>query len=145
MTHSIPRNPLSISRPDAPATLPNIHLLLVEDNEINQELVLDILVMNGISVETAYNGREALDLLAEEAFDGVLMECQMPVMDGYEATRRIRVEERLRDLPVIAMTANAMVGDREKVLSVGMNDHIAKPLDPDAMFVTMAKWIRNRD
>jgi CheY-like chemotaxis protein len=69
------------------------------------------------------------------------MDCQMPVLDGYDTTLRIRDQERHRDLPVIAMTVNAMKGDREKVLSVGMNDHIAKPIKPDALFITMAKWI----
>ncbi len=116
-------------------------VLLVEDNEINQELMLELLVMHGIDVATADNGRQALELLQSEAFDAVLMDCQMPVMDGYEATRRIRLLSENADLPVIAMTANAMKGDREKVLAVGMNDHIPKPIKPDAMWMTMAKWI----
>ncbi len=124
------------------ARLRGARLLLVEDNEINQELVLELLVAQGMTVQTAYNGQEALDLLAKEHFDGVLMDCQMPVMDGYEATRRIRSQEKFRELPIIAMTANAMKGDREKVLAIGMNDHIAKPLKPDAMFITMAEWIK---
>ncbi len=117
-------------------------ILLVEDNEINQELVQELLTINGIQVKTASNGREALDMLAEEAFDGVLMDCQMPVMDGYEATLRIREQERFKDLPVLAMTANVMKGDKEKVLEVGMNDHIAKPINPHDMFTTMDKWIK---
>ncbi len=79
--------------------------------------------------------------LAHNKFDGVLMDCQMPVMDGYEATRKIRGQEKYKDLPIIAMTASAMVGDREKALDVGMNDYIAKPIDPDEMYKTMAKWI----
>ncbi|MBA1445244.1 MAG: ATP-binding protein [Chromatiales bacterium] len=119
-------------------------VLLVEDNEINREIVLDILAMSGIRVETAFDGQEALELLAKEDFDGVLMDCQMPVMDGYEATRQIREQKKFKDLPIIALTANAMKGDREKVLAVGMNDHIAKPVNPDLMFVTMAKWINPR-
>ncbi len=117
-------------------------VLLVEDNEINQEIVIELLVTKGIKVTTAANGQEALDLLAEQEFDGVLMDCQMPVMDGFEATKKIREQERFKELPVIAMTANAMVSDQEKVLAVGMNDHIAKPLDSNKMYVTMAKWIR---
>ncbi|RLJ19237.1 hypothetical protein DJ031_09430 [bacterium endosymbiont of Escarpia laminata] len=119
-------------------------VLLVEDNEINREIVLDILAMSGITVETAFDGQEALELLAKEDFDGVLMDCQMPVMDGYEATRQIREQKKFKDLPIIALTANAMKGDREKVLAVGMNDHIAKPVNPDLMFITMAKWINSR-
>ena len=117
-------------------------ILLVEDNEINQELVQELLISNGMEVATANHGKEAIELLVENSFDGVLMDCQMPIMDGYECTRRIRVWERFKNLPVIAMTANTMKGDREKVLAVGMNDHIPKPIEPDDMLVTMAKWIR---
>ncbi|MGA1283424.1 MAG: PAS domain S-box protein, partial [Prochlorothrix sp.] len=102
------------------------HMLLVEDSEINQELVVELLQRNGLTVQVANHGQEAIDLLSREAFDGVLMDCQMPVMNGYEATRQIRQQEQYRDLPIIAMTANAMTSDREEVLQVGMNDHIAK-------------------
>jgi signal transduction histidine kinase/DNA-binding response OmpR family regulator/HPt (histidine-containing phosphotransfer) domain-containing protein len=123
------------------AGLAGARLLLVEDNEINQELALELLTNNGITVEVANNGQEALDILGDQEFDGVLMDCQMPVMDGYEATRKIRLQEKFANLPVIAMTANAMVGDREKVLDAGMNDHIAKPINVNDMFSTMAKWI----
>jgi PAS domain S-box-containing protein len=118
-------------------------LLLVEDNDINQELALELLRSAGAEVVLAANGLEALDLLAGDArFDGVLMDCQMPVMDGYEATRRIREELGLRTLPIIAMTANAMAGDREQALAAGMNDYIAKPVDVGAMFATIARWLR---
>jgi CheY-like chemotaxis protein len=116
-------------------------VLLVEDNEINQELALELLSSNGISVEVANDGQEALDLLEKEDFDGVLMDCQMPVMDGYEATHKIREQERFKELPILAMTANAMAGDREKVIDAGMNDHIAKPINVREMFNVMAKWI----
>ncbi len=125
----------------ATVRLRGARILLVEDNEINREIVLDILAMSGITVETAFDGQEALELLAREEFDGVLMDCQMPVMDGYEATRQIREQKKFKDLPIIALTANAMKGDREKVLAVGMDDHIAKPVNPDLMLITMAKWI----
>ena len=83
-----------------------------------------------------------IDLLEKKRFDGVLMDCMMPVMDGYEATQKIRAQNTLKNLPIIAMTANAMKKDVEKVLSVGMNDHIAKPINPDTMLITMAKWIK---
>jgi len=117
-------------------------LLLVEDNEMNQELATEILSQAGIDVVIAGNGQAALDRLAvDAAFDGILMDCQMPVMDGYTATREIRKDPRYTDLPIIAMTANAMTGDREKVLAAGMNDHIAKPIDIDDMFSTIARWI----
>ncbi len=123
------------------AKLRGAHVLLVEDNEINQELALELLSSNGIRVQVAGDGRQALDLLEKEDFDGVLMDCQMPVMDGYEATRKLRTQERFKDLPILAMTANAMAGDREKVLAVGMNDHIAKPINVAEMFTIMARWI----
>ena len=81
-------------------------------------------------------------MLSREHFDAVLMDCQMPVMDGYAATRELRSQPKWHDLPVIAMTANAMVGDREKVLAAGMNDHIAKPINVTEMFATLARWVR---
>jgi len=118
-------------------------VLLVEDNDMNQELALELLGQAGMDVVLAINGQEALDKLATEPpFDGVLMDCQMPVMDGYTATRALRQNPQWTDLPVLAMTANAMAGDREKVLAAGMNDHIAKPLNVADMFATMAKWIK---
>ncbi|MCU7931717.1 MAG: PAS domain S-box protein [Candidatus Thiodiazotropha sp. (ex Codakia rugifera)] len=125
------------------AQLRGVKILLVEDNELNQELAKELCVINNILVETASNGKEALNLLADQHFDGILMDCQMPVMDGYEATAIIRQQEKYGILPIIAMTANTMRGDKEKALAVGMNDYIAKPVDPDDMFVTMAKWIKS--
>lgn len=117
-------------------------VLLVEDNPINQELALELLTQAGMEVQVAGNGREALDMLARQHFDGVLMDCQMPEMDGYEATRALRRHVQWRDLPVIAMTANAMIGDRDKALAAGMNDHIVKPIKVDEMFATLARWVR---
>ena len=104
-------------------------ILLVEDNEINQEVALELLSNAGIIAEVANNGQEALEILEKEDFDGVLMDMQMPVMDGVTATRAIRRRKQLGDLPVIAMTANAMAGDRDRCLQAGMNDHIAKPIN----------------
>ncbi|MCU7947312.1 MAG: PAS domain-containing protein [Candidatus Thiodiazotropha sp. (ex Cardiolucina cf. quadrata)] len=129
----------------AVAQLRGVKILLVEDNELNQELAKELLVINDIVVETANNGKEALNLLADHQFDGILMDCQMPIMDGYEATRIIRQQDKYSILPVIAMTANTMQGDKEKVLAVGMNDYIAKPVDPDIMFITIAKWIKSEN
>jgi PAS domain S-box-containing protein len=123
------------------AHLAGRRLLLVEDNAINQEVARDLLGQAGIQVHVAGDGREALTLLARERFDAVLMDCQMPVMDGYAATRALRQQPQWRNLPVIAMTANAMVGDREKVLAAGMNDHIAKPIKVEEMFATLARWL----
>jgi len=122
--------------------LAGANLLLVEDNEMNQELAVDLLKEAGIAVTVAANGREAVDLLAAgKTFDGVLMDIQMPVMDGYEATRVIRRLPGLAQLPVIAMTADVMAESREKMTASGMNDHIAKPLDVKRMFETIARWI----
>jgi PAS domain S-box-containing protein len=125
----------------ARSRLQGARVLLVEDNEINRELALVMLMNNGIAADAAVNGQEALDLLDRQSYDGVLMDCQMPVMDGYTAARRIRLQEKHKNLPVIALTANAMTGDREKVLEAGMNDHIAKPIDVDTMLRVMARWI----
>ena len=125
------------------AQLAGARVLLVEDNDMNQELALELLQQAGITVLVANHGQEALDILARDnRFDGVLMDCQMPVMDGYTATREIRQNLALAQIPIIAMTANAMAGDRDKVIEAGMCDHIAKPLNVAAMFATMAKWIR---
>jgi CheY-like chemotaxis protein len=143
------KNTGTVVAPDAPASLAETiarlqgaRILVVEDNEINQEIAIALLEMSGLVVTAANNGQEALDLLESREFDGVLMDCQMPVMDGYEATRQIRQQERFKHLPIIALTANAMEGDKEKVLEVGMNDHIAKPIDLNAMLATMGQWIK---
>jgi len=125
------------------AQLAGARVLLVEDNDLNQELAMELLHNAGMEVVLANHGQEALDILSQDAnFDGVLMDCQMPVMDGYTATRAIRMNPVFKELPIVAMTANAMAGDREKVLDAGMWDHIAKPLNVGDMFATMAKWIK---
>ncbi|HRA13468.1 MAG TPA: PAS domain S-box protein [Giesbergeria sp.] len=125
--------------------LAGARVLLVEDNELNQELALELLRHAGMQVELVTNGQEALEWLERDVhFDCVLMDCQMPVMDGYEATRRIRTDPAMRNLPVIAMTANAMAGDRERALATGMDDYIAKPLDVGSMFRTIARWVGAR-
>ncbi|HET7844965.1 MAG TPA: response regulator, partial [Xanthomonadales bacterium] len=124
------------------ARLRGARVLLVEDNELNQELACELLGQAGMEVVVAGDGRAALELLARDRrFDGVLMDCQMPVMDGYDATRAIRADPALARLPVVAMTANAMAGDREKALAAGMDDHVAKPLRVAEMFATLARWI----
>ncbi len=124
------------------AALAGARVLLVEDNSINQELARDMLGRVGIEVSLAVDGQDALDRLEQERFDAVLMDCQMPVLDGYAATRALRLRPALKDLPVIAMTANAMAGDRDKVLEAGMNDHIPKPIRPEEMLATLARWVK---
>ncbi len=121
------------------------YLLLVEDNLVNQELALEILQEAGIRVDIASNGVEALEQVERADYDGILMDCQMPVMDGFEATRAIRAQPRFAELPILAMTANAMSGDRELCLDAGMNDHIGKPIDVNQLFECLARWIKPRD
>jgi two-component system sensor histidine kinase/response regulator len=116
-------------------------ILLVEDNLLNQELAREILETNGLQVSIADDGQQAIDILQTQAFDGVLMDGQMPVLDGYETARQLRQEERFRDLPILALTANTMAGDRAKALACGMNDHIPKPINVSLLLETMAKWI----
>jgi CheY-like chemotaxis protein len=136
-------------------------VLLVEDNEINQQVALETLRGAGLAAALAVNGREAVARVARERFDVVLMDVQMPVMDGYAAAMEIRRweaegrnsesgsgkaeggrrKEGLPPIPIIAMTANAMPGDAAKSLAAGMNDHLTKPIDPDTLFETLARWI----
>ena len=117
------------------------HLLLVEDNEINQQVARELLESFGIKVAVAENGEEAIACLQEGSFDGVLMDMQMPVMDGMTATREIRKNPLFANLPIIALTANVYVSEQNAFLAAGMNDHIGKPLDPDRLIATLAKWI----
>ncbi|MDH5547458.1 MAG: response regulator [Gammaproteobacteria bacterium] len=125
----------------AVSKLRGCHILVVEDNAFNQELTQSLLQESGIRVSIANNGQEALNILETENFDGILMDCQMPVMDGYMTTQSIRANPKLKHLPIIALTANAMSGDREKALEVGMNDFISKPISVDTMWKTLANWV----
>ncbi|MBW2483390.1 MAG: PAS domain S-box protein [Deltaproteobacteria bacterium] len=119
------------------------HVLLVEDNEINQQVASEILQGAGLIVNLANDGQEAVDAVQENKYDAVLMDVQMPVMDGYTATREIRnLKSEIRNVPIIAMTAHAMAGDDQKSIDAGMNDHITKPIDPDQLFATLQKWIK---
>jgi two-component system sensor histidine kinase/response regulator len=120
------------------------HILLVEDNEFNQQVAMELLGAAGIEVELAENGALGLQLVRERSYDLVLMDLQMPVMDGLEATRRIRETAAHDRLPILAMTANAMAGDRERSLAAGMNDHITKPIDPNELFDTLLRWLPDR-
>ena len=141
-------------------------VLLVEDNEINQQVAKEILEGAGLVVTLANNGQEAVNAVQKENYDAVLMDVQMPVMDGYTATRKIRelqlkaqssklkatepkdskegsvLSPQSSELPIIAMTAHAMAGDEQKSLEAGMNDHVTKPIDPDQLFATLQKWIK---
>jgi len=119
-------------------------ILLVEDNELNREVAVGLLEDAPVSVIPAENGEVAIQMLRERKYDLVLMDMQMPVMDGLEATRVLRQDPKFEDLPIVAMTANAMAGDREKCLEAGMNDHLAKPIDPDKLFEALLRWIPSR-
>ncbi len=127
---------------EAIQSLRGSYLLLVEDNEVNMELALELLQEAGIKVDVAVNGAQAVEKVKHTDYDGVLMDCQMPIMDGFEATHQIRQDSRFKDLPILAMTANAMAGDREKCIEWGMNDHIPTPIDVTQLFRTMARWIK---
>jgi polar amino acid transport system substrate-binding protein len=116
-------------------------VLLVEDNEINQQVAVELLSQAGLNVSIANNGREAVHKVSKKEFAIVLMDLQMPQMDGFEATHVIRESLGMKEIPIIAMTANAMAEDREKCLEVGMNDHVPKPIDPDQLFMTLTKWV----
>ena len=124
------------------ADLAGARILVVEDDEMNQMVAQGVLEAAGAAVTLASNGREALDLVTPGAFDVVLMDMQMPDMDGIETTRRLRADPALAGLPIIAMTASAMAGDRERLLEAGMNDYVAKPVRVAAVYATVSKWLR---
>jgi signal transduction histidine kinase/CheY-like chemotaxis protein/HPt (histidine-containing phosphotransfer) domain-containing protein len=135
--------------PMAPSSIPpgtpiRGHVLLVEDNPVNRQVAQRLLQLAGLSLDSAENGKEAVDRLDAGHYDAVLMDCQMPVMDGYTATRTIRnteAERKLPRIPIIAMTANAMVGDREKCLASGMDDYLSKPLNRSLLEDTLRRWL----
>ncbi|MBF0194735.1 MAG: response regulator [Magnetococcales bacterium] len=127
---------------DIVAPIRGAKVLLVEDNEINQQVATELLEMAYLVVQVANNGQIGVEKVKTGDFDVILMDMQMPVMDGYTASREIRKNPLYSDLPIIAMTANAMAGDREKCLDAGMNDHVAKPINPREMFSALAKWVK---
>jgi signal transduction histidine kinase/CheY-like chemotaxis protein/integral membrane sensor domain MASE1 len=128
--------------------LAGAHLLLVDDNEINREFAIELLRSEGMTVDEAINGAEAVAQVQRQDYDAVLMDVQMPVMDGLEATRRIRAlasqpgGDRFATLPIIAMTALAMAGDAEQSKAAGMNDHVTKPIAPERLMASLAQWVR---
>jgi len=117
-----------------------LSILLVEDNQVNQLVASSLLKKLGHQVDHAENGQRAIEALQNKDYDLVLMDCQMPVMDGYEATRAIRQNPTWQTLPVIAVTANVMQGDREDCLASGMNDYITKPYNREELKAVIARW-----
>ncbi len=139
--------PLTVKKQRQATNLKKIEgaqILLVDDNTINQEVATEFLEDVGMVVTVAANGQECLDALDQKPYDLVLMDVQMPVMDGLEATRKIRQKNQFKDLPIIAMTAHAMAGDREKSLAAGMNEHITKPIDQTVLYQTLKYWITEK-
>ena len=126
--------------------LPDLHgeVLLVEDNPINQQVAKELLEQMGLSVTLCQSARQALDQVRQKRPDVVLMDIQMPDLDGYEATARMRQIPGMKSLPILAMTANAMVGDAERSLEAGMNGHIPKPVDPALLRATLSNWLRQK-
>ena len=135
------RHPADPLPAEPAAALAGARVLLVEDNEINQEVATELLQEIGLQVDLAEDGAVALQKIDQVPYDLVLMDMQMPVMDGLTATREIRKRPGRQDLPIVAMTANAMPGDRERCLEAGMNDHIAKPIDPKVLREKLERWI----
>jgi CheY-like chemotaxis protein len=125
-----------------------IRVLLVEDNEMNQQVATELLESAGAIVTIANHGGEAVKILTEgdqaPPFDVVFMDLQMPEMDGFTATRLLRRDNRLQKFPIIAMTAHALVEERQRCLDAGMNDHVSKPIDPDNLFATLLRWAKPR-
>ncbi|NCC34641.1 MAG: response regulator, partial [Chloroflexia bacterium] len=119
-------------------------VLLAEDSPFNQQVAVELLAEVGIEVDVAQHGHQAVEMLLDDKptrYDAVLMDVQMPVMDGFEATRTLREEATLRDLPIIALTAHAISGDRDRCLAAGMNDYISKPIESEQLFQTLMRWV----
>jgi len=138
-----------VTRAAAPTQAPARHgrVLLVEDNLINQQVALGMLESRGYKVAVAGNGREAVEAHARDEFDLILMDCDMPEMDGFEATREIRARESAsggEHIPIVALTANAMAQDREACLAAGMDDHLGKPFSSATLQAMLERWIREK-
>ena len=142
---ALPSSAPTCAHDAAPPHFEPRHILLVEDNRTNQQVARELLESAGLAVTLADNGKQALAAVLSKRFDLVLMDIQMPVMDGYRATERIREQPALAELPIIAMTAHALADDRARCLTTGMNDHVAKPIDPHALYHTLRRWLPTRD
>jgi two-component system sensor histidine kinase/response regulator len=146
LTGKLPRKPKELPAPQASPTFSGRRILLVEDNPVNQRVAQRVLQKLAADVTLANNGAEALERIAESNFDAVLMDCQMPVMDGFTATRRIRDTERAngrgKRLPIIALTANVMSEDRENCIAAGMDAHLGKPIEPAQLIHCLGRYLK---
>jgi len=135
---------LSLSKLDVdiPNSIRGAKILLAEDNKINQMVATELLKIEGFVPTVAENGRIAIELLQKQKFDLILMDVQMPEMDGFETTRVIRADSRFSSIPILAMTANAMSSDRELCLEAGMDDHVSKPIEPKVLYRALVRWLR---
>ena len=138
---SEPRPAAAAAPPDAVPAPSRVRILIVEDNLVNQRVVAGLLTKKGYNTTVVNHGGEALAALEAASFDLVLMDVQMPVLDGLETTRRIRLDERWRNLPIVGLTAHAMAGDRERCLQAGMNDYLPKPVRGPALLETVKRHI----
>jgi CheY-like chemotaxis protein len=136
-----PQTALTQSTDDLPRTFPDKRILLVEDNAVNCKVAMHMLAKLQVQVEVATNGLEAVRKATESPYDLILMDCHMPEMDGYEATRTLRAQGV--QTPIIALTANALEEDREKCLACGMNDYLSKPIQSDTLRRTLAQWLQD--
>ena len=116
-------------------------ILVAEDEPVNSEVACELLSIAGLHTDVAFDGQEAVDKAGTGHYDLILMDMQMPVLNGLEATRRIRALPNGTDVPIVAMTANAFQEDRQTCLAAGMNDHIGKPCDPDVLYATLLRWL----
>jgi len=133
-----------LDRGTIPTARPETRLLLVEDNDLNQQVATELLNEAGFTPDLAENGKIALSMVQQNEYHIVLMDVQMPVMDGLTATRAIRKLPGFDNLPIIAMTAGVMTSDKDECLNAGMNDHVSKPIDPDELFAVLLRWIPDR-
>jgi CheY-like chemotaxis protein/HPt (histidine-containing phosphotransfer) domain-containing protein len=141
-THKTPTSALVTSHTISERRRKLVHILLAEDNAINQKLAVNLLQKSGYSVDVVDNGKMAVEAMLNQDYTLVLMDVQMPELDGFEATREFRIKDTSgKKTPIIAMTAHAMKGDRERCLAAGMDDYLSKPLEPREFYQTINKWI----